>query len=54
MNLFVTMLLVLMTLPCSADETQDSSPCKSVYGYDGSGGPEYIVLDGQQRLTAMY
>lgn len=28
--------------------------CESVYGYDGSASPEYIVLDGQQRLTAMY
>ena len=28
--------------------------CEPVYGYTGSGKPEYIVLDGQQRLTAMY
>lgn len=28
--------------------------CESVYGYDGEGRPEYIVLDGQQRLTALY
>ena len=28
--------------------------CESVYGYEGSAKPEYIVLDGQQRLTAMY
>jgi len=28
--------------------------CESVYGHTGSGNPEYIVLDGQQRLTAMY
>ena len=27
--------------------------CEPVYGYGGSGKPEYIVLDGQQRLTAM-
>ena len=27
--------------------------CEHVYGYTGSGSPEYIVLDGQQRLTAM-
>src|SRR5689334_11316019 len=27
--------------------------CESVYGYKGNGSPEYIVLDGQQRLTAM-
>jgi hypothetical protein len=28
--------------------------CEPVYGYGGSASPEYIVLDGQQRLTAMY
>lgn len=28
--------------------------CEPVYGYDGNGSSEYIVLDGQQRLTAMY
>lgn len=28
--------------------------CEAVYGYQGSERPEYIVLDGQQRLTAIY
>jgi hypothetical protein len=28
--------------------------CEPVYGYSGNGRPEYIVLDGQQRLTAIY
>lgn len=28
--------------------------CEPVYGYSGSSRPEYIVLDGQQRLTAIY
>lgn len=28
--------------------------CEPLYGYNGSGNPEHIVLDGQQRLTAMY
>lgn len=28
--------------------------CEPIYGYDQVGSPEYIVLDGQQRLTAMY
>jgi uncharacterized protein with ParB-like and HNH nuclease domain len=32
----------------------DSLSCEPVYGFKGSGSPEYIVLDGQQRLTAMY
>jgi len=28
--------------------------CEAVYGYQGDGKSEYIVLDGQQRLTAIY
>lgn len=32
----------------------DALSCESVYGYDGAGSPEHIVLDGQQRLTAMF
>ena len=28
--------------------------CEPIYGYEGSAKSEYIVLDGQQRLTAMY
>lgn len=28
--------------------------CEPIYGYAGDGKPEHIVLDGQQRLTAMY
>jgi uncharacterized protein with ParB-like and HNH nuclease domain len=28
--------------------------CEPVYGANGNAAPEYIVLDGQQRLTAIY
>lgn len=28
--------------------------CEPVYGFQGQASPEHIVLDGQQRLTAMY
>lgn len=28
--------------------------CEPIYGYRGDGDPVHIVLDGQQRLTAMY
>jgi hypothetical protein len=35
-------------------ENFDALSCERIYGYEGSGSPEYIVLDGQQRLTAMY
>lgn len=28
--------------------------CEKIYGFEGDGKPEFIVLDGQQRLTAMH
>lgn len=28
--------------------------CEPIYGFEGEQNPEYIVLDGQQRLTALY
>ena len=35
-------------------ENFDALSCESIYGFQGSNQkPEYIVLDGQQRLTAM-
>ena len=36
-------------------ENIDALACESIYAYaGGDGDPEHIVLDGQQRLTAMY
>ncbi len=37
-------------------ENFEALSCEPIYGYDGSenGNREYIVLDGQQRMTAMY
>ncbi|RMD66644.1 DUF262 domain-containing protein, partial [Candidatus Parcubacteria bacterium] len=36
-------------------ENFDALACEPIYAYaDGAGKPEHIVLDGQQRLTAMY
>ena len=35
-------------------ENYENLSCQPVYGYQGVGKPEYIVLDGQQRLTAMH
>jgi len=35
-------------------ETFAALSCESVYAFKGDGRPEYIVLDGQQRLTALY
>jgi hypothetical protein len=35
-------------------ENFEALACEPIYGYHGDGDPEHIVLDGQQRLTAMY
>ncbi len=36
------------------DMSFDALACEPIYGFKGDGKPTYIVLDGQQRLTAMY
>lgn len=36
------------------DDNFAALSCEPIYGYHGDNRPEYIVLDGQQRLTAMY
>lgn len=35
-------------------ENFEALSCEAIYGYRGQGNPEHIVLDGQQRLTALY
>lgn len=35
-------------------ESFEALACEGLYGYPAGGSPEHIVLDGQQRLTAMY
>lgn len=35
-------------------ENFDSLACEPIYGFQGQSAREHIVLDGQQRLTAMY
>ncbi len=35
-------------------ENFEALSCEPLYGYRGEGKPEHIVLDGQQRLTALH
>jgi hypothetical protein len=35
-------------------ESFDALACEPIYGFNGNAEPTHIVLDGQQRLTAMY
>lgn len=36
------------------EENYKALECESVFGYTEKGNPEFIVLDGQQRLTALH
>jgi hypothetical protein len=36
------------------NENFEALSCEPIYGLEGNGAPEHIVLDGQQRLTAMH
>jgi uncharacterized protein with ParB-like and HNH nuclease domain len=36
------------------DANVEALACEPLYAYSDGGKPEHIVLDGQQRLTAMY
>ena len=37
----------------SKSRTLDALSCENIYGHKGDEKPDYIVLDGQQRLTAI-
>jgi hypothetical protein len=36
------------------EESLSALACEPIYGFSGRGEPTHIVLDGQQRLTALY
>lgn len=38
----------------SKKENVEALSCEQIYGFEGQPHPEHIVLDGQQRLTAIY
>lgn len=50
LDYFIGSLLLWKAKP----ENIDALACEPLYGYTGGASPEHIVLDGQQRLTAMY
>ena len=53
-SIFLDYYIGSLLLWAGKNENFAALSCEPVYGYGGSGKPEYIVLDGQQRLTAMY
>ncbi|GAC1519788.1 MAG: DUF262 domain-containing protein [Chloroflexota bacterium] len=52
-SLFLDYYIGSLLLWKGTKENFDALSCEPVYGYKGNGKPEYIVLDGQQRLTAI-
>ena len=53
-SIFLDYYIGSLLLWVGKDENFAALSCEPVYGYEGAEKPEYIVLDGQQRLTAMY
>ena len=53
-SIFLDYYIGSLLLWAGKEENFAALSCEPVYGYNGSASREYIVLDGQQRLTAMY
>jgi len=53
-SIFLDYYIGSLLLWSGTPENFDALSCEPIYGYEGSEKPDYIVLDGQQRLTAMY
>ena len=53
-SIFLDYYIGSLLLWAGKEENFAALSCEPIYGYKGSARPEYIVLDGQQRLTAMY
>src|SRR5262245_37402266 len=53
-SIFLDYYIASLLLWNGKQENLDALSCEPVYGHSGDNKPEYIVLDGQQRLTAIY
>ena len=53
-SIFLDYYIGSLLLWSGKEENFAALSCEPIYGYEDSGRSEYIVLDGQQRLTAMY
>ena len=53
-SIFLDYYIGSLLLWSGKDENFQSLACEPIYGFESKGDPKYIVLDGQQRLTAMY
>src|SRR5260370_3206454 len=53
-SIFLDYYIGSLLLWIGKEENFKALSCESIYGFKGDSRPESIVLDGQQRLTAMY
>ncbi|MCK4246215.1 DUF262 domain-containing protein, partial [Candidatus Bipolaricaulota bacterium] len=53
-SIFVDYYIGSLLLWKGTEENFDALSCEPIYGYHANGKPAQIVLDGQQRLTAMH
>ena len=53
-SIFLDYYIGSLLLWVGKEENFAALSCEPIYGYERAAKPEYIVLDGQQRLTAMY
>ncbi len=53
-SLFLDYYIGSLLLWKSKPENFAALSCEPIYGFTGNSNPEHIVLDGQQRLTALY
>jgi len=53
-SIFMDYFIGTLLLWKSNDDNYKTLSCNPIYGYSGEGSPRYIVLDGQQRLTAIH
>ncbi len=53
-SIFMDYYIGTLLLWKAGDKNIEALSCEAVYGYEGKEKPQHIVLDGQQRLTALY
>lgn len=53
-SIFLDYYIGTLLLWKSKDENLVSLSCEPIFGHSGESRPEFIALDGQQRLTALY
>jgi hypothetical protein len=53
-SIFMDYYIGTLLLWKGSKENYEILSCEPIYGFEGSNDPQHIILDGQQRLTAIY